>query len=190
MSIRGDITVAVISSVAILVSAVNYLLLLAFARRLVLVQRELVDLRRGTDPTRGDGRIEAPGIILQPGERVDPGWLQNHLPEYGTVDRTLVGFFSVDCSACMNQVAPFNRSRAAGQTLQRVAVIAGPDKLAKSYVNELDESTVIRLTGSGRDPLHEVFQVTGFPSFALVDNHGLVIASGWEVAGVVNVGAQ
>lgn len=95
--------------------------------------------------------------------------------------RSLVGFFSVGCSPCHEQLTPFrrlaNEAAGDGQVLAVVLAPATDQGSSSGFVRELDGIATILLQERG-SPVQQAFAVKRWPSFFLLDEHGRVEASG------------
>jgi len=95
---------------------------------------------------------------------------------------TLVGFFTPGCEPCKEQLPQFV-ARAAempGGRARVLAAVIGEGEVADEYAATL--STVARVVlEPTRGALTKAFGVDGFPAVALVDEHGVVLDSGYRV---------
>jgi thiol-disulfide isomerase/thioredoxin len=92
---------------------------------------------------------------------------------------TLVGLFSPGCAPCQERLPQFveQAGRHRGAVL---AVVAGPAEDATAYIEALRPvARVVREDDHG--PVATALGVEGFPSFALLDAGGVVLASGAQV---------
>ncbi|GAA1964750.1 TlpA disulfide reductase family protein [Catenulispora subtropica] len=97
---------------------------------------------------------------------------------------TLVGFFSPGCQPCKVQLPRFAahaRSFPGGRDrVLAVVVVGGPDEDPEPYVKALAGVARVVVEPHG-GPLYDAFEVTGFPSVALVDSSGTVQATSARV---------
>jgi thiol-disulfide isomerase/thioredoxin len=97
---------------------------------------------------------------------------------------TLVGFFSPSCQPCKAQLPKFvayAESFHGGRDKVLAVVITGaPDEDADPYVTALSGAARVVVESHG-GPLSEAFDITGFPSVALVDSAGTVRATAARV---------
>lgn len=164
-----------------LVASLNLLLLVGVIRR----------LRQHTDHLNGLLAGSSGVALLPVGEVVsdfvatttDGQPVARHLlPE-----RTLIGFFSPDCSACRAQLPSFTELADRMGSRRTIVVVAAvtdqPGQEEQEYLSRLaGAGQVVREVGVG--PLQEAFQVSGFPSFYVLDTDATVIASGYAAADV------
>jgi thiol-disulfide isomerase/thioredoxin len=163
----GFLAVAVIAVAAL--GLLNLLLTLAVIRRL-RVHTELLSAR--PDP--------AAGSVIAVGER--PGDFAGvdvtGLPVPGDGPR-LVGFFSPECQPCKEKLPAFLALAAEyPQGRSRVlAVVTGDGPGVAEFTGRL--SRVAQVLVESRDgPVTTAFQVTGFPAWCVLDEHGVVQLSG------------
>ncbi|MGA3526974.1 TlpA family protein disulfide reductase [Melissospora conviva] len=97
----------------------------------------------------------------------------------GLTGRTLVGFFSPGCEPCRERMPHFIRYAAEhpGGRDRVIAVVASEPAAAAEYVAALTPVARVVVESDG-GPLGVAFGVQGFPAFGLVDESGVVVASG------------
>jgi hypothetical protein len=94
-------------------------------------------------------------------------------------ERTLVGFFALDCAPCRELVPDFV-GYAAGVPRGRdrvLAVVVGESGDATDHVGALQSVARVVIEPPG-GPLAAAFRVRGFPALAVVDHRGTVLNSG------------
>jgi thiol-disulfide isomerase/thioredoxin len=101
----------------------------------------------------------------------------------GLAGRTLVGFFSSDCSSCHEQLPSFVEGAAAlaGNGHQVLAVVVDDAADATSMVSTLE--AVARVVVEPVDgPVATAFQARAFPSICLLDEQGMIAAAGFHIS--------
>ena len=157
------LTVAVV--VVGILCVLDLLLSFGIIRRLREQNEALRDLREKQSAAE-------PDIMLPAGSRI----------ELSDVDvaGALVGFFSPGCEPCKERMPQFIEY-ATGHRGKVIAVAAGdPEEVADLVVRLGEVAEVVVETMGG--PLHNAFGTTGYPAVGLVDAHGTVVASGWEMS--------
>ncbi|MGC4895253.1 TlpA disulfide reductase family protein [Micromonospora sp. DT31] len=123
-------------------------------------------------------------IMLGAGNTVQP--FQALAEDGATVSRdgltgpTLVGFFSPGCAPCRERMPQFVRYAAEhpGGRDQVVGIVAsGSREDADEYVAALAPVARVVVEPDG-GPLYTAFGVQGFPAISLIDESGVVVASG------------
>lgn len=96
-----------------------------------------------------------------------------------TSSRSLVGFFSIGCPACHDQLPGFIKfaKTIPGGTAQVLAVVIGAEKQAMDFAAGLAEVAAVVIE-SLHGPVATAFSVPALPSFYLVGADGRVEASG------------
>ncbi|MFI6316901.1 hypothetical protein ACIBG8_05250 [Nonomuraea sp. NPDC050556] len=127
-----------------------------------------------------------PAVMLLPQERVAA--FEAGVDDSGSISReslngpTLVGFFSPGCGACTERLPSFV-ALAGSHSWHRdqvLAVVMGDEASTATMRAELAE--VARLVDDKHvDTMVESFGVSGFPAFCLIDESGVVLASGLDV---------
>lgn len=93
---------------------------------------------------------------------------------------TMVGIFTIGCTPCQERLPLFVEQAAHRDRAQVLAVVAGTPDDSADYVARL--AAVARVVREDDDgPVTTAFGVEGFPSFALVDADGVVLASGTKL---------
>ena len=171
---------AIIAAVVVvgLLCLVDLLLTFGVIRRL----REHTDLLRNRQtsipwrPVIGLAEGEAPApftVVSAAGATVT-----------GPAGLRLAGFFSVGCSVCPGQVAPFAEYARAHHLAkdQVLAILLVPDGgEPPPYLHELAE--VAQVTVQRPDAMvAQAFKVAGFPAFCLLDANGAMVSSGFGSA--------
>jgi len=97
----------------------------------------------------------------------------------GLAGRTLVSFFSPDCTPCQERMPQFIRYAAEhpGGRDRVVAVVASDRDAAGEYAAALTPVARVVIEAD-QGPLCTAFGVQGFPAISLIDESGTVIASG------------
>ncbi|MEV4692212.1 TlpA disulfide reductase family protein [Micromonospora echinospora] len=97
----------------------------------------------------------------------------------GLTGRTLVAFFSPDCTPCRERMPQFIRYAAEhpGGRDHVVGVVASDRDAAGEYVAALTPVARVVVESDG-GPLCTAFGVQGFPAIGLIDESGVVVASG------------
>jgi hypothetical protein len=93
---------------------------------------------------------------------------------------TLVGFFSVGCGACEEQLPGF-LERAETADRPSFAVVVGGDEAERSVIARRLEPVAKVVVEDSYGPVAEAFGVTAFPSFYALDETRSVAASGFEL---------
>ena len=104
----------------------------------------------------------------------------------GTLDgQTLVGFFSPNCSACVEQLPRFvEHAKSMGRD-RVLAVAVGAEDQVTELVAQL--RPVAKVVIEGHDgPLVRAFGVKGFPALCLTAEDGTVQASGYQVSALAD----
>lgn len=159
-------------------SLVNLVLCIGIIRRL-REHTEILDARFGDgDSSSGSAVMLAAGKTI--GEfdtETVHGAVVSRAMLTGT---TTVGVFSPGCAPCQESMPAFIEQAAQRDRSQVVAVVVGSPEDAKDYVARLTSvAQVVQEEFGG--PVTKALDVTGFPSFALIDADGLVIASGTKL---------
>jgi hypothetical protein len=123
---------------------------------------------------------DSPIMGLKPGDR--PGPFSAVTAGGAAIDGArglrVVGFFSTSCSICPERVPMFVDYLAKHRVpAERVlAVVNGHETTPAPYLDTL--RAVAQVCTEAHDgPIARAFRVTGFPAFALLDEHGDVIAT-------------
>ncbi|MEV0272530.1 TlpA disulfide reductase family protein [Hamadaea sp. NPDC050747] len=171
--------IAFVISLVVLVGVVaglNLLLTVGVIRRLKLHTSQLANL------PKMDGSNES--LMIAEGERI--GEFETVTSDGEAVSRdslsgqTLVGVLSPSCSACEERLPEFVETAKAfpGGRGQVLAVIAGqPDEVA-GYLQKLAPVARVVVEPPIDGPLGSALKVQGFPTFALLDGEGTVVAGG------------
>ncbi len=166
------------------VAGVNFVFTIGLVGRL----RDLQDTLRALTPA-------PPAIALEPG---DP------LPDFAGTARdgssvrradvlgseVLFGFFSPDCSACVDAVPTFTAharelSAAGGRT---VAVVVGDGAHTSEVATKLAGVADILVTEDQQIPLSGAFEMVTYPVFVTADAAGTVTSAGVGVAALPRAG--
>lgn len=123
---------------------------------------------------------DSPIMSLVPGETPAP--FSAMTTDGVTIDSTaglrIVAFFSSSCSICPERAPMFvdylAKYRMPSQ--QALAVVIGHDEKPAPYLGMLQKVARVCVESHG-GPIGKAFQVTGFPAFALLDEHGDVVAT-------------
>jgi len=142
-------------------------------------------LRQHTEIISGAGAA-APAVVgLLPGEQV-PAFTAITLD--GEVVSSVsgvraVGFFAAGCSACPGQVGPFTGYLTSNDigTGGALSVIVAVDDELPAYTDRLRAAGPVCLVEAGSDLL-SAFKVSGFPAFCVLDDAGVMVASGHDPA--------
>lgn len=90
---------------------------------------------------------------------------------------TMVGVFTPGCGPCKERLPQFVEHAATRERDRVLAVVAGTEEESAAYVAQLTSvALVVREDDGG--PVTTALDVRGFPSFALLDADGRVLASG------------
>jgi Redoxin len=96
--------------------------------------------------------------------------------------RTLVGFFSTHCEPCRSSVTPFAELVAGrpGGWDEALAVVVGEDADAAEFVTGLGQGArvVVEREDPDSGPVVSAFAVMGYPVYCVVDDQGVVLATG------------
>lgn len=95
-------------------------------------------------------------------------------------DVTLAGFFSPHCGVCAERIPGFLRYAERLAPGRTIAVVVGEPAEAAAYAGSLAAVGVVVEPEDG--PVAAAFAVRGYPAFCLLDDAGVVAASGWDVA--------
>jgi thiol-disulfide isomerase/thioredoxin len=129
--------------------------------------------------------VAEPDIALPEGSKVCTfaatavdGTELSNVADTGT--RLLVGFFAPGCEPCKERMPQFIEyaARFEGRV---IAVAAGDAAETADMVAPLREVAEVVVEQEG-GPLHKAFAATGYPALCLVDDSGIVVASGWEMS--------
>ena len=96
----------------------------------------------------------------------------------------LVGFFAAGCEPCTAQIEPFvvQAAKLPDGAAQVLVVIDGTTETAQDYITALSPVAQIVLEVGNNGPVKSAFELTGFPSVFLLDDDGVVVASGMAVS--------
>lgn len=102
----------------------------------------------------------------------------------------LFGFFSPDCSSCVDAVPPFlDRARALAAAGGRsVAVVVGEDAHVSGVAAALGDAGTL-IAEEHELPVSTAFRVEAFPVFVLADAEGTVTAAGVGIGTLPRAGA-
>lgn len=117
------------------------------------------------------------GTTVQPFQAVTEDGMT--LSRDGLTGRTLVSFFSPDCTPCQERMPQFIRYAAehpGGRDRVVAVVVSDRDAAAESVAALTPVARVV--VESDQGPLYNAFGVQGFPAISLIDESGVVIASG------------
>jgi peroxiredoxin len=160
------------------VCALDLVLTLGVIRRL----RQHGELLAGA-PGKPDG--ETRDVMLLAGER--PADFTATTTEGVLVSRdtliggTIVGFFTAHCQPCQERVPQFLEqaiSLPAGRD-QSLAVVIGDDTATKELAESMSTTVRVVLEQSG-DPVATAFGVRGYPALCVLDERGVIEASGFS----------
>ncbi|NJP24128.1 redoxin domain-containing protein [Microbispora sp. SCL1-1] len=125
----------------------------------------------------------APFLVLPPGATIGGFSAVStdgvHVSDETLTGTVLVGVFSPDCPACherLPQFAEHARSFPGGRG-NVLAVLVGAEEEMAEERRALEPVALVLIEEFGTG-LTKALQVRGFPSLALVDEHGRVVASG------------
>lgn len=97
---------------------------------------------------------------------------------------TLVGFFSTYCEPCRTSVEPFAELVAGrpGGWDEALAVVVGDDADAIDFVTGFGEGArvVVEQEGPEPGPVVSAFSVMGYPVYCVLDEQGVVLATGMK----------
>ncbi|MFG1923027.1 hypothetical protein [Cryptosporangium sp. NPDC048952] len=154
-------------------------------------------VRRLREHTELFNRLNDGGLtgrnLLGPGRTVGPYTATAVDDTPVTGGATLVGFFSLGCEPCTAKrpvFADVAREHPGGRD-RVLAVVVGDDGDGdvSAYLDELTPvSRVVRQLPTGDVPT--AFRVDAYPAFALLDDDGVVLASGSAVPSASTVGTQ
>ncbi|MEU7877260.1 TlpA disulfide reductase family protein [Microbispora bryophytorum] len=125
----------------------------------------------------------SPSIVLPPGAKIGgfSAVSTDGVPVSGETltEPVLVGVFSPDCPACHDRLPQFaERARSfPGGRGNVLAVLVGAEEEVADELRTLEPVALVLIEEYGTG-LTKALQVKGFPSLALVDEHGKVVASG------------
>ncbi|OPG10659.1 redoxin domain-containing protein [Microbispora sp. GKU 823] len=124
-----------------------------------------------------------PSIVLPPGAVIG-GFSAESTDGVRVSDETLtepvlIGVFSPDCPACHDRLPQFaERARSVpGGRRNVLAVLVGTEEEVADQRRTLEPVALVLIEKHGTG-LTKALQVNGFPSLALVDENGRVVASG------------
>ncbi|MGY3515353.1 TlpA family protein disulfide reductase [Micromonospora sp. PTRAS2] len=164
-------------SAAVIVVGVIGLLNLILTFGLVKRLREHSERLAGLEAGHGDQ------IMLQAGDTVGPFQAVTEdgvaLTRDGLAGRTLVSFFSPGCAPCKERMPQFIQYAAehpGGRDRVLAVVVSDPDAAGGSVAALTPVARVV--VESDRGPVCTAFGVQGFPAIGLIDESGVVIASG------------
>jgi hypothetical protein len=123
---------------------------------------------------------QAPG--LAPGERPAPFVAVSATGQAisGPSGLRMAAFFSTSCSVCPAAVAPFLRYlRSAGLSPDQVLAVIASETEATDYLADLAGAACACVEPQGGS-LGNAFQINAFPSFFLLDDHGVIVASAFD----------
>jgi len=166
-----SVLIAVVALFCVL-GVVNLLLCIGIIRRL-REHTELLGAQSGSAAARPPMR--AVGEVVGPFEAntVDGTAVGSAL----LTDTTVVGVFSPGCGPCKERLPLFIEHAATRDRDRVLAVVAGSQEDSADYVAQLTPvALVVREDDGG--PVTTALGVQGFPSFALLDADGTVLASG------------
>ncbi len=130
--------------------------------------------------------VASPSIVLPPGAMIGGFSAVStdgvHVSDETLTEPVLVGVFSPDCSACHDRLPQFaERARSfPGGRGNVLAVLVGTEEEVADERRTLEPVALVLIEEYGTG-LTKALQVNGFPSLALVDVRGRVVASGTTV---------
>lgn len=169
---------ATTAAVAVLgaLSLVNLVLCIGIVRRL-REHTAILDARLG-DGGGGSVVMHAAGETV--GEFAAPTVDGTGVSRATLTGLTAVGVFSPGCGPCQERMPEFIELAAGRDRGQVIAVVVGAAEDSTDYLARLAPvAQVVREDSGG--PVARALGVTGFPSFALIDADGLVLASGTKL---------
>jgi hypothetical protein len=93
----------------------------------------------------------------------------------------VVAFFSTSCSVCPGKIAPFLRyAQSAGLHQDRVLAVIATETEASDYLAELSDAASVCLEQPQGGAVGNAFKLNGFPSFFLLDDDGVIVASAFD----------
>ncbi len=170
-------TAAAVVAVVGIIGLINLVLCLGIIRRL-REHTEILDSRLGGGTGSRPTPMHAAGATVGDFDAITvDGAAISRSMLTGT---TLVGLFSPGCAPCQERLPTFV-AQAAQHRGEVFAVVAGSAEDATTYIEELRPvARVVREDEHG--PVATALGVEGFPSFALLDADGVVLASGAQVS--------
>ncbi len=127
--------------------------------------------------------VASPSIVLPPGATIGGFSAVStdgvHVSDETLTEPVLVGVFSPGCSACHDRLPQFaERARSfPGGRGNVLAVLVGTEEEVAEERRTLEPVALVLIEEYGTG-LTKALQVNGFPSLALVDVRGRVVASG------------
>ena len=164
------------------IATVDLLLTVGVIRRLRQHTEQLATL------TPPDG--PPPSVMVGVGERVGEFAATTTDGEAMSRDllsgQTLVGVLSPDCGACKERLPEFISYAGSfpGGRGQVLAVVAGAPDQAEPYRERLAPVARVVIEPPAHGPITTALQAQGFPTFAVLDAEGTVVASDLELTGL------
>ncbi|MDO3687525.1 TlpA disulfide reductase family protein [Micromonospora sp. C28ISP2-4] len=160
-----------------IIGLLNLVLALGVIRRLREHTVRLTALEAGHGHGHSDGIMLGAGSAVQPFQAVTEDGVT--VTRDGLAGPTLVAFFSPDCTPCRERMPQFIRYAAEhpGGRDRVVGVVVSDRAAAGEYVAALSPVARVVVESDG-GPLCTAFGVQGFPAISLIDESGVVVASG------------